>query len=167
MTELEMAIVRQTKDLAEGKNQGHELLDSLLGVDRENITGQSAIRYLLQIKLWDLTPTSPFAPAMQHLFGQYDGKPRVEPEVYRAKTRDLIRDLWGFECIEAPLTPEVVRESSPHKSTTKKKAPAKKPAPRKVKEVPSRAGGQDISTDIDTTGASSRLKKVIAIQRGS
>lgn len=162
MTDLESVVVRQTKDLVEGKNEGHELLDSLLGLDRENITGKAAIRYLLQAKAWELTLTNPFAPAMEHLFAHYEGKPKEEPEVYRAKTRDLIKDLWGFECVEAPLAPE----KPPYQPPEKKAPPKKRAAPKTSKTNTRSVETSDISTDIDTKGASSRLKKVIAIQRG-
>jgi hypothetical protein len=168
MLEVEQTIVDRTKAVAEGSDDAGSLVEALLSVDRESITAKAAVRYLLQVKRWDLTPESAMAPAMEYLFASYEGKPKPEPEVYRAQTRDLIRTLWGFECVEVPLTPEVVREPAPEKKpAAKKKAPAKKPAPRKSKPSISEPDSQDIRTDIDTTGASSRLKKVIAIQRGS
>jgi hypothetical protein len=166
MVEVEETIVSQTKAIADGSDDASALVEALLSADRESITAKAAVRYLLQVKRWDLTPESPMAPAMEHLFASYEGKPKPEPEVYRAQTRELIQALWGFEVVEVPLTPEVERKEKPEPKAKvpKKKAPARKPAPRKVRET-TEPSGQDISVDIDTTGASSRLKKVIAIQR--
>lgn len=134
-------------------------LDTLNGMDRNDIEGQAVVRYLMQLKHWPFTPDSGFSTALDHLFGEYPERTKQKAEEYRETTSALIKETFDYECIV--VVPE------PRPEPTEKPA-AKKPAARK----PSRASNPSshdesdaVSSDIDTTGASDRLKKVIAIQR--
>lgn len=134
-------------------------LDTLNGLDRNDIEGQAVVRYLMQLKHWPFTPDSGFSDALNHLFGEYPERAKRDAEEYRTTTYALIKDTFDYECIV------VVPEPRPEPA---EKPAAKKPAARKPSRASnpsSRDESDAISSDIDTTGASDRLKKVIAIQR--
>jgi len=129
-------------------------LDLLMGLDRNNIEGQAVVRYLIQLKHWPFTPNSGFSEALDHLFAEYPERAKRDPSEYQAVTFSLIKDAFDYECVVVVPTPrpEGVAEKKPKK-------PTRKPKPVMESEVVP-------DSDIDTTGASDRLKRVIGIQRG-
>lgn len=139
-------------------------LSTLAEMDRNNIEGQAVVRYLMQKKHWPFTPESEFSSALTHLFGHYPDRPARDPQEYRDTTFALIKETFDYECIVVVPEPKAETEEKP----------AKKPAARKPARAANRSSASHsddheevASTDIDTTGASDRLKRVIGIQRGS
>jgi len=144
-------------DLAQGvraflESGDRGFLETLKALDRNDIQGQAVVRYLMQLKHWPFTPDSDFAGILTHLFAEFPERKKLDPTEYQATTFDLIRDTFDYECVVVVPEAKAPIEKKPAKPTRK---------PKKVtesEEVP--------DSDIDTKGASDRLKRVIAIQRG-
>lgn len=150
-------------DVIDGKEPG-PLIQALLALDREDIHGQSAIRFLMAKNKWDFTPGESFDKALEHLFGAFEDRKPISSEEYIKTTHDFILETWGVDLPDPNL--KVVSETKP-KRPVKKTEPASvasKPKKRVMTPVPSDASLMD--RDIDLAGASDRLKKTIKIQRG-
>lgn len=142
----------------------------LMNMDRNAIEGQAVVRYLMQLKHWPFTPESEFSAALDHLFAEYPGRTKREAQEYQDTTFQLIKETFDYECIVVVPEPRPEPKPNPGKVTRR---------PKMVKESETEGGAQDEGesgsrtfkslndSDIDTTGASDRLKKVIAIQRGA
>lgn len=175
MTGVEIEVVEQVRIFAGDDSPtapSGDLTDSLLALDRDNLTGKSAIRYLMRIGKWRFESNGGFHDAMQHLFGHFEGCQTVEPEVYQAQSTTLIKDLWNYDYVMPIPAPAV------EKTPAAKKKPVRS---RKAYTIPddevTGSSEEGVSGSkkfksineqnaIDTTGASDRLKKVINIQRG-
>lgn len=132
-----------------------EFLDTLNGMDRNSIEGQAVVRYLMQLKHWPATADSDFSTALDHLFAEYPERAKRSPQEYRDTTFALIKNTFDYECVV------VVVEEAPKAEPVAKKPKAPKESTRKVLST----NTEPRSTDINTDGASDRLKNVIAIQR--
>jgi hypothetical protein len=147
----------------EGGDAG-ALLVALMRLDREDIYGQSAIRFLMLQDKWNFTPKNEHDDAIGHLFGAFPERREQKSEDYIKATHDIILELWGVE-VEGPkwlVNPPVVNQRSQGKQA---EGGAKKTA-RTHKTKPVITGGQLPCSDSNLDGASDRLKKVIKIQRG-
>ena len=149
-----------------------ELLARLRELDRDDRYGQSVIRYLMKQDRWDFSTGGDHDITMEHLFGQFPERAPMTSKEYLETTRAIVLENWGVE-LEAP-TWEVVRdkpETKTKRATTRGETEAKKSHKRELTPV-AMDGHEDAarygtltSNDIDTSGASDRLKKVIKIQR--
>jgi hypothetical protein len=79
---------------------------------RDDIQAQAVVRYLMQIKHWPFTPDSDFAHALEHLFGDYPERKKVDPVEYKATTEKLILEMFGYQCIEVVPEPAPVEEKA-------------------------------------------------------
>lgn len=146
------------------ENGDRSFLETLLSMERDDITGQAVVRYLMNRQHWPFTPESDFAAALQHLFGHYPERKKLEAPEYLEKTSHLIRSSFDYECVVH--VPIAVEKAPAREKPTRARA-------RKVATVPEDEAGQSGSrvfksiNEIDTQGASERLKKVIEIQRSS
>lgn len=130
-------------------------LKTLKALDRNNIEGQAVIRFLIQKKLWTFVSDSDFSDLLDHFFGYYPERLVTKPESYRQQTFDMIKSAWNYECVVEILESKVeVREKPKEKKST--------PLPDRDEKI-TKSSSKAI---LDTTGASDRLKKIIAIQRG-
>lgn len=148
-----------TSDVKEFLASGdRNFLSHMKASNRNDIECQAVVRYLMQLKHWPLTPESEFAEVMEHLFGEYPERKKRDPKEYQATTFDLIKSSFDYECVEIIPAPAPVTtvEEKPKGRKTKKSTKPIEPEDHHEPE-----------SDIDTTGASDRLKRVIAIQRGS
>ena len=143
-------------------------LNELKGLERTDITGQAIVRYLMQLKHWPFTPDSDFAQTLEYFFGHFPERTLLEPAEYQATTFSLIKDAFDYECVvvvpEVRERPAVVEK--PARKTSRK--PATVPDSH-VEESEGESGSRSFKTlrEMDTTGASERLKQVIAIQRST
>lgn len=145
-----------------------KLLQALVAMDREDIYGQSAVRFLMLQDKWDFTPGNEHDQAMDHLFGAFEERKGQSSESYLKATTEIILSLWGVT-VESPkwhVSAPVVNKRVQSKVETQVEGKTKKTVrTKKLTPVPTDAqiyGKQD-----DLKGASDRLKKVIKIQRGS
>jgi len=123
---------------------------------RDDIESQAVVRYLMQLKRWSFTGDEGFTEALDHLFAEYPDRAKRDPAEYQATTFALIKNTFDYECVV------VVAEPRPE-PVEKAKPAARKASTRKVISSDTRESAPQ--SDIDTDGASDRLKKVIAIQR--
>lgn len=129
MSDIQTAIVETVKDFTkEPDGPADEMLDALLAADRNDLTGKSAIRYMMRLGIWRPERNGGFHDAINHFFAHYDGRETMEPEEYQAKTKSLIQEAWGYECAE-------IVAPAPTKVETKPKV-KKKPVTRKAETVP-------------------------------
>lgn len=164
MTDLEDKMITQVSEFVGSGDM--TFLETILEMDRTNTTGQSAVRYLMQIGKWRYEQNGDFYKAMEHLFGYYHGRPEIDAKIYQQTTYDIIKNAWGYECVivESPGGSEEPKE--PAKKTTK----GKRSTRQKSEEGDSGSKtfkSLNENNDIDTSNASERLKKVIDIQRNS
>lgn len=136
------------------------LLTALKEMQREDVYGQAIIRYMMALDKWEFTFGSDYDAAMENLFGHFEERVAVKSEDYIRATHHIILSQYGYD-IPAPDY-KVAPPSDYPKTEKKDKAPRK----AKSKMTPVADEGP-IDTDIDLTNASSRLQKVIKIQRGS
>lgn len=136
-------------------------LQDLLEMDRNNIEGQAVIRYLMNRQHWPLTPESDFATALERLFGEFPERIKRDPVEYIEITSQLIKNSFDYECVVRLPPPPPVEEK---KTTRKRKTPQDK---RETEEGESGSRVFKSINEVDTQGASERLKKVIEIQRNS
>lgn len=157
MTAINLALVSDVQEFLDNGNK--EFLTHLLMSPRDDIESQAVVRYLMQIKHWPFTPESQFAAALDHLFGTYPERAQRDPQEYRDTTFALIKESFGYECVVVVPEPKPEPKPNPGKVTRR---------PKMVKEEDSEGGAPKSSkSDVDTTGASDRLKRVIDIQRGN
>jgi hypothetical protein len=148
---------------------GHGLsstLDLMMAQEPGDITVLGAVRYLFHKKLWD--STQPQAPSVLNKFyGPVLDRPEaLTPEQYRTVTAEAIRTDYRYEMPEFVPYVAPPREERPQRDFSKPKKPRKQVA---VERHETRDGVHevtDLRQDVDTQGASERLKKVIGIQRG-
>lgn len=157
------AFVTEVKSVA-GGGEPTVALELLLGMERNDIKAKAAIRYLLNVGKWSFEEGSKFADALEHHFAKHDGMVSMEPQTYQKLTGDIIMELWGHEIVV------VVPVSQP----AAEKPAAKKPRSYKKNEditlaKETASGSRTFKSlnehNINTSGASDRLKKVINIQR--
>ena len=149
----------------EGGDAG-ELLKALMRLDREDIYGQSTIRFLMLQDKWDFTPKNEQDDAVEHLFGAFEARREQSSADYLKATHDIILELWGFEA-ESPkwhASAPIVNKKVSTKAETPKGEVKKTSRARKPTAVPT--DEQLFANKDGLEGASSRLKKVIKIQRG-
>lgn len=180
VTSAHALIVNAVRDFA-SKPQGPSdaLTAALLGVDREDLTARAGVRYLMRVGAWRYEPNGDFNRAMNHLFAHYEGRPAVEPETYQEQTKQIIQDLWGFECVPIVIVPKEAaakpeRKPNPGKVTRRPRMISDDEAAqyneegesgsRTFKSINEQAA-EPKKPKVDTRGASARLKKVIDIQR--
>ena len=144
-----------------------DLLKALKSLDREDIYGQSAIRVLMLKDRWDFTPKNDHDDAMEHLFGYFEERREQSSADYLKATSEIIKGFWDIEAespkwhVSAPIVNKKVsaKAEKPTEGTVKKTSRTRKPSPVPTDE-------QLFAQKDDLEGASSRLKKVIKIQRG-
>ena len=138
-------------------------LDEMKGLERADITGQAVVRYLMQLKHWPFTPDGDFAQTLEYFFGHFPERTLLEPSEYQAATFSLIKDAFDYQCIT--VVPEI-KDRPPAEEKT-----ARKPGcwPKSSEPEEGESGSKTFKTlrDVNTDGASVRLKQVIAIQRGT
>ena len=170
MSEIQEQITQQVKSfVADPDGPSDEMIDALLAADRSDITGKAAVRYMMQVGAWRFERNGGFHHAMNHFFAHYEGRETIDPEQYQTLTKDLIKDLWGYECKEIVPAPKV--EAPVKKAKPKAKTKAKAYTVNEDEEE-GESGSRIFKSireqdEIDTRGASDRLKKTIAIQRNS
>lgn len=152
MVMINTSLVDEVKGFLDGGDRG--FLTRLREAPRDDIESQAVVRYLMQIKHWPFTPDSDFSAVLDHLFAEYPERKKLDPTEYQATTATLIKESFGYECIVVVPEPRPVVEAKAEKT----RKPARKP--KTTEEVVE-------TSDVDTEGASDRLKRVIAIQRGS
>lgn len=153
-----------------------ELLELMVQSEPRDITMLAAVRYMFHKRIWD--NQQPLAKeVLNRSYGPMGEQSSMSAEEYRDLTGVAILTDYGYEmpAFEAYVPPPRV-EREPYK-------PKGKPKQRAVERHENR-DGQHVVTDltegesgsrkfksladhnVDTTGASDRLKKVIGIQRG-
>lgn len=172
MVELNTKLVTEVNAFLEGADRS--FISTLAGLERNDIMGQATVRYLMRKGHWPFTPGSEFSGLLDHFFAAYPDKVVVDPVEYQAKTFEIIKNAWGYECEAIIVIPKPVEEKKSNPGKRSKK-PVMEADPdyapggfeeggetgsRKFKSI------NELSED-DTKGASGRLKKVIAIQRGN
>lgn len=141
-------------------------LATMQSMDRNSIEAQAVIRYLMQIKHWPFTPDSEFAGLLDHFFAEFPERKKLNPQEYQATTFSLIKDTFGYECVVVVPEPRPEPEKKPAKKPTSKRS---KPEMIPEEESEGASGSKtykSLAGAVDTKGASERLKKTIAIQRG-
>lgn len=163
-------LVSQVKAFAaDPDSDANDMLESLLVLDREDLLGQASIRYLMRTGAWRYERTGNFHAAINHLFAHFTERVPVEPLAYQEATKAIIQEKWGYECI--PIEIKVVERPVVDSKKSVTKPVARRGVRTTATEEASLVSGsktfQSInkSNEIDTDGASSRLKKVIEIQR--
>jgi hypothetical protein len=122
MVQIQSALAEGVKAFLESGDRS--FLETMRGLDRQDIEGQATVRYLMQLKHWPFTPDSDFAGLLDHFFGAFPDRKSLSPEEYQAKTFDLIKSTWGYECVV--VVPEPRPEPEAKKPAVKSKA-SKKP----------------------------------------
>lgn len=133
-------------------------LDTLRAMDRNSIEGQSVVRYLMQLKHWPMTPESDFDGLLNHFFAAYPERKAIEPSEYRDTTFALIKSTFDYECVVVVPEPKAEVEHKPNPGKVTRR-------PKMVKEEDDKYAQEAPEADINTDGASDRLKRVIGIQR--
>jgi hypothetical protein len=150
----------QTRALLDGGDK--TLLVTLRGLERSDLAGQAVVRYLMQIKHWPMTPGGEAATALEHLFAHHPERAALDPQTYRDETSRMIMEAFNYECVHVEPQPRPEPKPNPGKVTRR---------PRMVREEDTEGGATELTSrsktsQPDTSQASDRLKKVIAIQRG-
>lgn len=145
------------------ENGDRSFLETLLSMDRDDIRGQAVVRYLLNRQHWPFTPESDFAQALEHLFGEYPERKKLIPAEYVKTTANLIKEAFDYECVVIVPTPRPAAEAKASPPRKSRKSPT---VPNEDEGVSGSRVFKSIN-EIDTQGASDRLKKVIEIQRSS
>lgn len=156
------ALTVEIKKVAEGGNPT-VALGLLHEMDRNDIKAKAAIRYLFNVGKWSLEEGSKFAEVLEHHFAKNDGMVEMEPQIYQKVTGEIIKDLWDHEIQVVVIQPAPKAENPKPVRTAKKTR--KSVSTDSEGESGSRTFKSLKQHDIDTTGASDRLKKVINIQR--
>lgn len=164
MVAINLSLADDVKEFLDSGDRA--FLTHLLMSPRDDIESQAVVRYLMQIKHWPFTPESDFAKALDHLFGEYPGRVKRDPKEYQDTTFALIKETFGYECIVVVPEPRPEPKPNPGKVTRRPKM-VKEETVEEEGESGSRTFKSLNNSDIDTTGASERLKRTIAIQRGS
>jgi hypothetical protein len=120
---INQSLVNDVKEFLDSGDR--EFLTTLQMGPRDDIEGQAVVRYLMQLKHWPLTPDSDFAKTLDHLFGEYPERKKIEPETYQVTTEKLILDAFNYQCVEVKPEPKPVVEEKPKKT---KKSPKEKAA---------------------------------------
>lgn len=105
---INMSLVSDVKEFLDSGDRS--FLTILRTGDRNDIEGQAVVRYLMQLKHWPFTPESDFAEALDHLFGEYPERKKIEPAEYQATTEKMILEAFGYQCIEVKPEPAKVEE---------------------------------------------------------
>ena len=108
-------IVAGVKEFLDGGDRS--FLSDLLAGPRDNVEGQAVVRYLMQIKHWPFTPGSEFAETLEHLFGEYPERKKMDPEEYRTTTEKMILEAFDYQCIEVVPEPKPEPKPNPGKRT--------------------------------------------------
>jgi hypothetical protein len=166
MVELNTKLVKEVNAFLKGADRS--FIATLSGLERDDIMGHATVRYLMRKGHWPFTPNSEFAEVMDHFFATYPEKKAVDPVEYQSTTFDIIKAAWDYECVPIVIEPTPASEKKPNPGKRSKK-PRMEPDPdyNQEGESGSRTFKSLEDHDIDTKGASERLKKTIAIQRGS
>ena len=104
------SLVAEVKEFLDSGDR--TFLAHMLERPRDDIEGQAIVRYLMQIKHWPFTPGSEFAEVLEHLFGEYPERQKMEPGEYQATTEKMILEAFGYQCIE--VVPEPKPEPKPN-----------------------------------------------------
>lgn len=89
-------------------------LATMQGLDRNDIEAQATVRYLMQLKHWPFTPDSEFEGLLNHFFGTYPDRVQVAPADYQAKTFDLIKNTFDYECVVVVPEPAAPKAEKPN-----------------------------------------------------
>jgi hypothetical protein len=76
----------------------------------------------MQIKHWPFTPGSDFSSALDHLFGEYPGRTKRDPQEYQDTTFAMIKEAFDYECVVVvpePQEPKPEKKPNPGKRTSK------------------------------------------------
>lgn len=118
MVQIQSALAEGVKAFLESGDRS--FLETMRGLDRNDIEAQATIRYLMQLKHWPFTPDSDFAGLLDHFFGEFPERARRDPEEYQTKTFDLIKSTWDYECVVVVPTPRPAEEKKPAAKTKPK-----------------------------------------------
>jgi hypothetical protein len=173
MTELAQKLTDEVKVFVDGGDP-RPMLETMVQLSRTDIYGQAAVRYLMKTGKWQFD--AGFEPAIAHLFGHFPERTPLDSATYTEATRQIIKDAWGYEIEAADWMGQrnkMLEEVAARKKTVRT-APSVK-AEKPVKESTAKSGSKSFKTlaeaktkkiaGVDTTLASKRLQKVIAIQR--
>jgi len=128
---IDTSLAKQVNSFLESGDRS--FLTALLEMDRNDVSGQAIVRYLMNKRHWPFTPDSDFAQAIQHLFGEYPERIKRAPEEYVKATSELIKQAFDYECVT------IVPEPRPEPTPKTKAAPKKS---RKSETVPSEEEGE-------------------------
>ncbi len=173
MTELAQKLTDEVKIFVAGGDP-QPMLETMLQLSRTDIYGQAAVRYLMKTGKWQFDAS--FEPAIAHLFGYFPERTPLDSATYVEATRQIIKDAWDYEIEAADWMGQrnkMLEEVANRKKTVRLDPSAK--AEKPVKEATAKSGSKSFKTlaeaktkkvaGVDTTLASKRLQKVIAIQR--
>jgi hypothetical protein len=152
-----------------------ELLGLMAASEPRDITMLAAVRYMFHKRLWD--NQQPLAKeVLNRSYGPLGENPSMSAEEYRDLTGVAILTDYGYEmpAFEAYVPPPRVERDFKPKGKVKRQAVERHDTRDGVHHVTDLTEGESGSRtfksladhDVDTTGASDRLKKVIGIQRG-
>lgn len=112
-------MVQIQSELAEGvkaflDSGDRSFLQTMHGLDRNDIQAQATIRYLMQLKHWPFTPDSDFEGLLDRFFGEYPDRQKLTGPEYQEQTAALIKEAFDYECIVVVPEPAAPKAEKPN-----------------------------------------------------